>query len=80
MVGGGYSLQPQASSSGGDNSREGQASGLVGNLINIVSGAGNRLTSSADAAATGGGSTAMWIALAAVAAGVVVFFILRKKS
>lgn len=81
MLGGGYSLQTQASSEGGDTSRQGQASGLVGNLINLVSGKGNTATQTPSTSASGFPTipTWGWIALACAGAGVVVFIILRKK-
>ena len=75
------SLQTSSASSGGDTSRQGQASGLVGNLINLVSGKGNTATQTPSTSASGFPTipTAGWIALACAAAGVVVFLILRKK-
>lgn len=81
IPGGSYSLQTQASSAGGDVSREGQASGLVGNLVNLISGKGNTATQSAEAKATGADKLPAWawVALACLAAGGVIWFILRKK-
>lgn len=82
MVGGySASLQTSSSASGGDTSRQGQASGLVGVINNLVSGKGNTATQTPSTSASGLPSipTWGWIALACAGAGVAVFLILRKK-
>jgi hypothetical protein len=81
MLGGGYSLQTQASSSGGDTSRAGQASGLVGNLVNLVSGKGNTATQTPSTSAQGSPSADLWLIVGGTAAavGLLVWLILRKR-
>jgi hypothetical protein len=73
------SLQTSSSASGGDTSRDGQASGLVGNLVNLVSGKGNSLEASASASASPK-TQLTWIVLGTAAGvGLLVWLILRKK-
>lgn len=81
MIGGGYSLQTQASSAGGDTSRQGQSSGIVGVSMSLVSGKGNTASTTPSTSASGLPQIGQWgwIAIACLGAGVVIFFTLRKK-
>lgn len=81
MLGGGYSLQSSEKTDFGDVSRSGQASGLVGNLVNLISGKGNTATQSAEAKATGSPELPTWalIALGCLAVAGLAYFLLRKK-
>lgn len=78
---GGYSLQTQASSSGGDTSRSGQASGLVGNLVTFISGKGNTATQTPSTSAEGSPAASLWLIVGGTAAavGLIVWLILRKR-
>lgn len=82
MVGGySASLQTSSSASGGDTSRQGQSSGIVGAVVSLVSGKGNTATQTPSTSAAGLPQLSQWawIALACAGAGVVVYFTLRKK-
>lgn len=63
-------------------SRQGQAAGITGALINFVAGKGNTLTAPATTTATGAPEVPkwLWIVLGVTAAGGAVFILLRKRK
>lgn len=81
MMGYSASLQTSSSASGGDTSRQGQSSGIVGVSMSLVSGKGNTATTTPSSSASGLPQIGQWgwIAIACLGAGAVVWFTLRKK-